>query len=69
MLGVGVVVRGFKSRHIIPQRHSHTSIDKNKEKKCPSSKGGDLSMVQCQAYGEVGEKFEAIESESIQWTL
>ena len=35
------------------------SIDKCKEKKYPASKGGDISMVQCQAYGEVGVKFRA----------
>ena len=35
------------------------NIDKNKEKKSPGFKGKDISMVQCQAYGEVGVKFRA----------
>ena len=35
------------------------NINKNKEKKSPGSKGGDISMVQCEAYGEVGVKFRA----------
>ena len=37
----------------------HREVKKHKEKKTSTSKGADIGMVECQAYGEVEVRYTA----------